>query len=107
MYCEQNQLTSLNLTQNTALIYFVCPNNNLTSLNVSLNTALTDLLCYDIPSMATLNIANGNNGNMPASAFKATGNGNPFTITCDTPANPHAVYTVAAGCVTNGTTTFN
>jgi hypothetical protein len=107
LYCEQNQLTSLNLTQNTALIDLVCPNNNLTSLNVSLNTALTDLLCYDIPSMATLNIANGNNGNMPASAFKATGNGNPFTITCDTPANPHAVYTVAAGCVTNGTTTFN
>ena len=128
LHCYNNQLTSLDVSQNTALTEFICYNNNLTSLDVSQNTALTylscysnqltsldvsqnialiDLSCQNNPSMATLNIANGNNGNMPASTFKAYGNGNPFTITCDTPANPHAVYTVAAGCVTNFTTTFN
>ena len=105
--CRYNQLTSLNVSQNTALTYLSCYSNQLTSLDVSQNIALIDLSCQNNPSMATLNIANGNNGNMPASTFKAYGNGNPFTITCDTPANPHAVYTVAAGCVTNFTTTFN
>ena len=89
----------------TALTYLWCVGNQLTILNVSLNTALTSLRCYDMPSMTTLNMANGNNWNMPASTFKATGNGT-LQITCDTPANPHTVYTVAAGCITNGTT-FN
>ena len=105
LYCLDNQLTSLDVSQNTALIELWCQNNQLTILNVSLNTALTSLRCYDMPSMTTLNMANGNNWNMPASTFKATGNGT-LQITCDTPANPHTVYTVAAGCITNGTT-FN
>jgi hypothetical protein len=33
--CGNNQLTSLDVTQNTALIYFNCSNNDLTCLNVA------------------------------------------------------------------------
>ncbi|WP_339888914.1 T9SS type A sorting domain-containing protein [uncultured Flavobacterium sp.] len=44
--CESINLTSLNLTQNTALTHLYCSTNNLTSLNVTQNTALTYLNCY-------------------------------------------------------------
>ncbi len=44
--CHQNQLTSLDVSKNTALIYLFCFLNNLTTLDVSKNTALTTLWCY-------------------------------------------------------------
>lgn len=44
--CYSNQITSLNVTQNTALTSLVCNNNQITSLNVTQNTALTNLVCY-------------------------------------------------------------
>ncbi|CAA6828880.1 MAG: Internalin-like protein (LPXTG motif) Lmo0331 homolog [uncultured Aureispira sp.] len=43
--CSMNQLTSLNVTQNTNLIQLRCKLNQLTSLNVAQNTALTYLDC--------------------------------------------------------------
>ncbi len=45
LICQQNQLTSLDVTQNTALTYLECWTNQLTSLDVSQNTALTDFIC--------------------------------------------------------------
>ena len=45
--CSQNQLTTLNFSANTALINLTCYRNQLTALNVSANTALTDLYCND------------------------------------------------------------
>jgi Leucine-rich repeat (LRR) protein len=42
-----NQLTSLDVSQNTALTELDCNDNQLTSLNVSQNTALTYLDCSD------------------------------------------------------------
>ena len=39
--CSGNQLTSLNLSNNTALTFLSCGDNQLTSLDVSNNTALT------------------------------------------------------------------
>ena len=45
LYCESNQLTSLDLSQNTALTKLDCALNPLTSLNVSNNPALTFLNC--------------------------------------------------------------
>jgi len=49
LYCEVNQLTSLDVSQNTALIHLNCGNilggNLLTSLDVSANTALLELYC--------------------------------------------------------------
>ncbi len=43
--CGVNQLTSLDVSSNTALVIFWCSNNELTSLDVSNNTALTRLDC--------------------------------------------------------------
>ena len=45
LYCEENQLTSLDVTSNTALIYLGCNNNQLTSL--STNSNLKSLYCYN------------------------------------------------------------
>ena len=45
LYCESNQLTSLDLSQNTALTKLDCALNPLTSLDVSNNPALTFLNC--------------------------------------------------------------
>ncbi len=42
-------LTSLDVSQNTALTSLWCGGNQLTSLDVSHNTALTDLRCYNNP----------------------------------------------------------
>ena len=44
--CLNNQITSLNLNNNTALEFLSCYMNQLTSLDVTQNTALTDLNCY-------------------------------------------------------------
>ena len=43
--CSGNQLTSLVVSNNTALIFLDCSGNQLTTLNVSNNTALTFLGC--------------------------------------------------------------
>ena len=43
--CFNNQLTSLDVSKNTALTYLDCYSNQLTSLDVSKNTALTQLYC--------------------------------------------------------------
>ena len=43
--CYMNQLTSLDVTQNTALIHLNCYYNQLTGLDISQNTALTWLSC--------------------------------------------------------------
>lgn len=45
--CEENQLTTLNLSNNTALKYLDCYSNQLTTLNVSQCTLLTNLDCED------------------------------------------------------------
>ena len=47
LYCSQNRLTSLDVSKNTALTILYCYENKLTSLDVSKNMALTALLCYD------------------------------------------------------------
>ena len=43
--CYYNQLTSLDISANTALTTLWCYNNSLTSLDISANTALTELSC--------------------------------------------------------------
>jgi hypothetical protein len=85
LYCHSNQLTSLDVSQNTALTGLGFYNNQLTSLDVSQNTALTFLNCAS-NQLTNLNIQNGNNNNMPSSAFvvapATTGTGT-LTITSD------------------------
>ena len=43
LYCSDNKLISLDVSKNTALIVLDCSSNNLTSLDLSQNTALTSL----------------------------------------------------------------
>ncbi|MDC0204304.1 DUF4983 domain-containing protein [Flavobacteriales bacterium] len=45
--CDSNQLTSLDVSSNTALTYLNCGTNQLTSLDVSNNTSLYSLWCDD------------------------------------------------------------
>ena len=47
LHCEYNQLTSLDLSNNTGLIYFTCQNNQLTCLNIPSNNTLTSFSCYN------------------------------------------------------------
>lgn len=44
--CNKNKLSSLDVSQNTALTYLDCSENQLTSLEVSDNTNLVMLFCY-------------------------------------------------------------
>ncbi|NHN27390.1 T9SS type A sorting domain-containing protein [Flavobacterium jejuense] len=47
--CSSNQLSSLDVSQNTSLLYLECESNQLSSLDVSQNTSLTDLRCATNP----------------------------------------------------------
>ena len=50
--CSKNQLTALDVSQNTALKWLSCSYNQLTTLDVSKNTALTRLDCRKNPLKA-------------------------------------------------------
>jgi len=47
LFCAYNQLTSIDVSQNTTLSFLNLTGNQLTSLDVSQNTALTQLWCDD------------------------------------------------------------
>ena len=47
MDCSHNQLTSLDLSENTALGRLHCEQNKLTSLDLSKNNALKELYCFE------------------------------------------------------------
>ncbi|MDO5971709.1 T9SS type A sorting domain-containing protein [Flavivirga aquimarina] len=57
LYCYDNALTSLDVSNNTALTYLSCRSNALTSLDVSNNTALTSLHCYS-NALTSLDVSN-------------------------------------------------
>ena len=54
--CDYNQLPSLDVSRNTALTALYCNNNQLTELDVRQNTALTGLWCYD-NQLTTLDVS--------------------------------------------------
>ena len=54
LYCQNNQLTLLEIANNTALSSILCSNNKLISLDASGCTALAGLFCYD-NNLITLN----------------------------------------------------
>ncbi|MEP5341573.1 MAG: T9SS type A sorting domain-containing protein, partial [Algibacter sp.] len=58
--CYSNNLTSLDVSANTALTRLICYDNALTSLDISANTTLTSLYCNN-NALTSLNVANGNN----------------------------------------------
>jgi hypothetical protein len=57
LWCYENQLTSLDVSQNTALRKLYCHENQLTSLNISGATALTDLNCT-VNQLTSLDVSN-------------------------------------------------
>ena len=57
LQCYSNQLTSLDLSNNTFLTVFNCSYNQLTTLNVSNNTSLTWLYCYN-NQLTSLDVSN-------------------------------------------------
>lgn len=58
--CYNNQLTALDLSNNTALTHLECFNNQLITLNVSKNTALTYLECFN-NQLSVLDVSNNTN----------------------------------------------
>jgi Leucine-rich repeat (LRR) protein len=54
--CHSNQLTTLDVSNNTALTVLFCLSNQLTTLDVSKNTALTNLNCYS-NQLTTLDVS--------------------------------------------------
>ena len=57
LYCNETQLTSLNVSKNTALTTLYCNENQLTDLDVSNNTKLTYLYC-DNNKLTSLDLSN-------------------------------------------------
>lgn len=57
LLCGHNNLTTLDVSKNTALTYLSCGNNNLTTLDLSRNTALTVLDCYK-NNLTALDVSN-------------------------------------------------
>ncbi|SDD96799.1 leucine-rich repeat domain-containing protein, partial [Peptococcus niger] len=55
--CDRNQLTSLDVSKNSALHTLVCYENQLKSLNISNNPALKTLKCYD-NQLTSLDVSN-------------------------------------------------
>ena len=55
--CVYNQITSLDVSNNLALTHLGCYYNNLTSLDVSQNTALTQLMCSDNQLQGDLDVS--------------------------------------------------
>ena len=57
LICESNQLTELDVSNNTALVSLWCGYNPLVTLDVSKNTALTSLSCHS-NGLTTLDVSN-------------------------------------------------
>ena len=96
LYCSSNQLTALNVSQNTALRRLRCDYNQLTSLDLSANPALTWLVCQ-YNNLTTLDIRNGNNISMDYTSFFCAQNPNLTCIDIDNAAWSTANWTVANG----------
>lgn len=73
-------LSSIDISQNTALVTFYCGGSSLNSLDLSSNTNLTTFDC-NTSSLTSINIANGNNTNI--SYFKTLSNPNLNCIEVD------------------------
>ena len=80
LYCNHNQLTTLDLSQNLFLEALICHHNQLTSLDLSYNTSL-NALDGGYNQYTYLNVKNGNNSNFQY--FDVTNNPNLTCISVD------------------------
>ena len=90
LYCFNNQLTSLDMSANPALEVLNCKSNQLTSLDVNSNNALTELYCFN-NQLTSLDVRNGNN--ISIGVFNATNNPNLTCIFVDDTAYSTANWT--------------
>ena len=101
LHCPGNQLTSLNVSKNTALEILNCERNQLTRLDVSNNTVLIDLYC-GTNQLTSLNMKNGLTDQVLD--FDARGNPNLTCISTLDPAYATANWTSANGNIDSGVT---
>ncbi|WP_162921803.1 leucine-rich repeat domain-containing protein, partial [Listeria costaricensis] len=85
--CSQNNLSELNVSQNTNLIRLNCGFNNLSELNVSQNPYLEDLSCYgnnlgELDISQNLNLVELECNNNSLSSLDVSKNINLTTLTC-------------------------
>lgn len=97
--CYSNQLSSLDLSTNTALSTLLVYNNNLTELDLSSNASLTIMECQS-NELTSLNIANTNNTII--TTFDARNNPDLDCIQVDNEA-----YSTANWTSINGSTVFS
>ncbi len=57
--CSNNEIDSLNLTNNSHLVSLNCSNNNLTGLDIQLNVNLTELNCTDNSALTSIYVWTG------------------------------------------------
>jgi len=72
LFCFNNQLTSLDLSQNTQLNDLRCNDNSITSLNVTNNTSLTTFFCYNNQLTSIVGLANTNVNDLRCSGNQLT-----------------------------------
>ena len=101
LHCPGNQLTSLNVSKNTALEILNCERNQLTRLDVSNNTVLINLSC-GTNQLTSLNMKNGLTDQVLD--FDARGNPNLTCISTLDPAFATANWTSANGNIDSGVT---
>ena len=101
LHCPGNQLTSLNVSKNTALEILNCERNQLTRLDVSNNTVLINLFC-GTNQLTSLNMKNGLTDQVLD--FDARGNPNLTCISTLDPAYATANWTSANGNIDSGVT---
>jgi len=82
LFCNNNSLTSIDVSTIPTLTQLNCAGNAITTLDVSNNPALILIHCYT-NSLTSLNVANGNNTNSTNANFYVTGNPNLTCITVD------------------------
>ncbi|MCT4582100.1 MAG: T9SS type A sorting domain-containing protein [Flavobacteriales bacterium] len=63
LYCGDNNISSLNVSQNTALTALQCQNNNINSIDVSQNTLLNNFVCLN-NNLTSLDLTQNSNLNL-------------------------------------------
>ena len=108
LFCHANQLTSLDVSANTALTNLLCENNQLTSLDVSSNTALIGMDCgqnqltsLDVSSNTSLTTLYCDNNSL--TSLDVSANTALSVLWC---ANNQLTYLNMRNGVTDGLTTF-
>ena len=97
--CSSNSITSLDVSNNASLTYLECTYSSISTLDVSHNTQLIHFFCYDDVLLNSLNVANGNNHNMDSANFTATYNPSLTCIQVDDVNYSTTNWTVLNGCI--------